>query len=206
MLLLSLLTIKKKRRKMNSVLLALNRIPILILLIALTFIGCYDVNADELVLKLSTNDSTPRSDSIRVKIVFENFSNDNIVIYNWKGGGGTIKGAMGAFLNFNIFGSTNSDTLIFDHIGPIPKRPHEKDTVVIKANDIYEETIVLNSHYLNRSIVDSNAKNKESNRNWLTGDYLIQCTYEYEHNPDWIGGRTLWRGKILSNVISVQVK
>lgn len=196
----------RRRKRVSSLMGSFGQIQALLLTTAIVCFGCGRVHSEEPVLRLAVEHAVQGPDSVVVNVVFANNTDKDIVIYNWKGGGGTLKGAIGAFLTFIIVDLTNEDTLRFDYRGPVPKRPHEKDTVVVGPEDTYEEALVLNTFYLNSETIAANVSSGVANRDWLPGDYSVRSIYEYAHNPDWIGGQNLWEGKLESNEILISVR
>ncbi len=169
-----------------------------------TMISSSYVHCQDLQLTLTPVDTVQAFDSVTVALEFKNIGDSAIVLYNWRSGGGTVKPIIGSFLKFDII-RNGTDTLEPDYFGTMPKLPYEGDTIIVQPGEIYAETLLLNQCYLNASAIESNLESHKNIRNWLAGDYQLQCRYRYQHDPHWSGGGRLWRGSAESNTVHVRI-
>jgi len=139
--------------------------------------------------------------------IYNNSEND-MVVYFWLSDSSMVA-AIGSFLNFNII-SEDGSQMKYNFIGGRPKMPYVDDTLHVSSREFYSENVNISKYYGSGNRNDLTIIGDNNNSvffwRWPVGKYAISCVYEYKHNPDWIGGKDLWEGKLTSNEIQIEVK
>ena len=149
-------------------------------------------------------DSIKSAADVTVAVAFNNVGDSDIVLYSFDG---KVQPSMGGILKFAIV-RNNLDTFLCEPCGRVPKYPYEEDTVLLTPGDSVGERICLTSYYTSSSIretIEPDSTEVLCKRRWPTGNYSVQCIYEYRHLPSYEGGRRLWRGKGISNTVKFSV-
>ena len=178
----------------------------ILLMITLAFflISCSKSVSSDLEVKIESIDSIPNNQYVNVSLTIQNKCDTSIVLYGFNG---KIQPSMGGFLYFDIV-KDDKDTLVCHPAGPIPKYPHEKDTLILRPSEIHSEVVNLTSFYTSSNSDDKPEWDSTSiwgTRKWENGEYTIQCRYTYSHQPGYKGGRDLWQGSTISNIIKINL-
>ena len=180
-----------------------------VLIICLLLFGCSSEKSAENYITIEAIDGPiyEKEDSIMVKLTIHNNIIDNMIIYNWKHNN-SITAAMDAFIIFNI-AFEDGTKLKYDYLGAIPKMPHSADTLHITQGLSYTEIININKYYGSGDKKDYlyfYSHYPVHRLKWPVGKYKISCIYEYILNPNCIGGKDLWEGKLESNEIEIEIR
>lgn len=166
--------------------------------------ACSSPQSSDMSNKIVGADTALKNDQVLVNMTLTNVGDTNIVLYSSMD---KIQDGMGGVLHFLVV-YNGTDTLVCRPCGARPKFPHERDTATLAPGGGYEEEINLTSYYVSPNVKDRLIwdSTRYCTREWLPGVYSVQCRYEYLHQPGFKGGRNLWRGTAVSNVVSLTVR